>query len=227
MQQMENVFPKRLKKIMKDEHITQSDLAKKIGVTRQSISTYLNGDRNPDIIVLKRLADVLSVSSDYLIGLSDFEINDGDMQAFCKGTGLSEKAAIILDTLLSDSISQIIESPNFENLLMRIDGVKSSSESFFKDIEKFGLENMLDLSDIVDLNRYRAIKEFESLLDNFDMRYLRKSEFEEIQKQHLTLVSDNRKQIEELYKKSKEETDENERDKILKDIIELTIKDTK
>lgn len=227
MQQMENVFPERLKKIMKDEHITQSDLAKKIGVTRQSISTYLNGGRNPDIIVLKRLADVLSVSSDYLIGLSDFEINDGDMQAFCKGTGLSEKAAIILDTLLSDSISQIIESPNFENLLMRIDEVKSSSESFFKDIEKFGLENMLDLSDIVDLNRYRAIKEFESLLDNFDMRYLRKSEFEEIQKQHLTLVSDNRKQIEELYKKSKEETDENERDKILKDIIELTIKDTK
>lgn len=227
MQQMENVFPERLKKIMKDEHITQSDLAKKIGVTRQSISTYLNGGRNPDIIVLKRLADVLSVSSDYLIGLSDFEINDGDMQAFCKGTGLSEKAAIILDTLLSDSISQIIESPNFENLLMRIDEVKSSSESFFKDIEKFGLENMLDLSDIVDLNRYRAIKEFESLLDNFDMRYLRKSEFEEIQKQHLTLVSDNRKQIEELYKKSKEETDENEMDKILKDIIELTIKDTK
>ncbi|SFD14429.1 DNA-binding transcriptional regulator, XRE-family HTH domain [Ruminococcus albus] len=227
MQQMENVFPERLKKIMEDEHITQSDLAKKIGATRQSISAYLKGDRNPDIIVLKGLADVLSVSSDYLIGLSDFEINDGDMQAFCKGTGLSEKAAIILDTLLSDSISQIIESPNFENLLMRIDEVKSSSESFFKDIEKFGLENMLDLSDIVDLNRYRAIKEFESLLDNFDMRYLRKSEFEEIQKQHLTLVSDNRKQIEELYKKSKEETDENERDKILKDIIELTIKDTK
>ncbi|WP_207646998.1 helix-turn-helix domain-containing protein [Ruminococcus albus] len=224
---MENVFPERLKKIMEDEHITQSDLAKKIGATRQSISAYLKGDRNPDIIVLKGLADVLSVSSDYLIGLSDFEINDGDMQAFCKGTGLSEKAAIILDTLLSDSISQIIESPNFENLLMRIDEVKSSSESFFKDIEKFGLENMLDLSDIVDLNRYRAIKEFESLLDNFDMRYLRKSEFEEIQKQHLTLVSDNRKQIEELYKKSKEETDENERDKILKDIIELTIKDTK
>lgn len=65
---MKNIFAQRLKELMARTKTTQVELAKKLGITRQSVSQYLNGDVIPNVEKLYLIADFFDVSSDYLIG---------------------------------------------------------------------------------------------------------------------------------------------------------------
>lgn len=65
-------FGEQLKKAREAKGITQQSLADKMYVTRQTIYRWECGDRYPDIINLKRLSNILGVSTDYL--LSDEEM---------------------------------------------------------------------------------------------------------------------------------------------------------
>ena len=51
----------------KDMGMKQSELAKKLNLTRQSISKYETGECFPDISIIIRLADIFKVSLDELI----------------------------------------------------------------------------------------------------------------------------------------------------------------
>lgn len=61
-------FSKRLKELRMQKRVSQSDLGKRIGVSNASISQYESGTRFPDTQKLELLADVLGVSTDYLLG---------------------------------------------------------------------------------------------------------------------------------------------------------------
>lgn len=50
-------------------NLSQVDLAKALGVTKQSISNWENNNIQPSIDMLIRLAQFFSVSTDYLLGL--------------------------------------------------------------------------------------------------------------------------------------------------------------
>lgn len=60
-------FPEQLKKLRKDQHITQDDLATKLFVTRQAISKWESGDSTPDLANLTKLTDIFNVSLDTLV----------------------------------------------------------------------------------------------------------------------------------------------------------------
>ena len=47
--------------------LTQADLAQKLGVTSNCISQWENGQRKPNIVQLKRLANLLNCSTDDLL----------------------------------------------------------------------------------------------------------------------------------------------------------------
>lgn len=53
-----------LKRVRKERSITQEEVAQKLGVTRQTISSYESGRTSPDIETLKRLAEIYNVSFD-------------------------------------------------------------------------------------------------------------------------------------------------------------------
>lgn len=59
---------KRLKKMRKEKDISQNKLAEAIGATQQSINKYENHNIEPDIAMLKRMADFFDTSVDYIIG---------------------------------------------------------------------------------------------------------------------------------------------------------------
>lgn len=65
------MFGKRLKKIRETNNMLQSDLAKKINLSSSAVSMYELGERDPDTETLKKIADVLNVSTDYLLGRTD------------------------------------------------------------------------------------------------------------------------------------------------------------
>lgn len=69
--EIKNTLGDRLKKARSIKGLTQEDVARIIGVKSQTVSGYENNYRQPDADTLKRLADIYSVSTDYLLGRSD------------------------------------------------------------------------------------------------------------------------------------------------------------
>ena len=64
---------KRIDKIRKDVGISQKELAEKIGVTPSEITYIKRGKRKISLLLLIKIAKVLDVSVDYLIGISKNE----------------------------------------------------------------------------------------------------------------------------------------------------------
>ena len=91
MEEMQQLFGKRLEELMQEKNITQQDLAKAMGCSRQSINFYVLGKRSPDIVTAGKLADYLGVSCDYLIGLSDYRYQK-ESHFTVEQVGISEEA---------------------------------------------------------------------------------------------------------------------------------------
>lgn len=62
-------FPTALRKIMKEQNITQTALAKYLEKSAQAVSLYCIGESAPDLETLVKIAVFLNTSTDYLLGL--------------------------------------------------------------------------------------------------------------------------------------------------------------
>lgn len=65
---MEILIAKRIKDLMKNEKLTQMQLANALGIGQSSVSDWINAKSEPSIENLWKLADFFDVSVDYLIG---------------------------------------------------------------------------------------------------------------------------------------------------------------
>ena len=61
----------RLKELREEKELTQSQLAKEIGINRRTLSNYETGAREPDIQTIKKLCDFFEVTAGYLLGFED------------------------------------------------------------------------------------------------------------------------------------------------------------
>lgn len=73
------MFSKRLNAARRMRGLSQTDLAAKTGLQQVAISFFETGRRAPSLGNLKRLADALEVTTDYLMGRSDFAEMPMDM----------------------------------------------------------------------------------------------------------------------------------------------------
>jgi len=87
-----STFGLRLKQLREERRWSQKDLGKAVGVSNVSISGYESGNRFPDTETLTRIADVLEVSTDYLLGR--------DVPKWA-----SEEDVIELQTLLEENVN--------------------------------------------------------------------------------------------------------------------------
>jgi transcriptional regulator with XRE-family HTH domain len=65
---MPETFGEILRKIREDKGLSQSDLAHKAGFQPSAISHFESSRRSPSFDNLKKLADALAVTIDYLLG---------------------------------------------------------------------------------------------------------------------------------------------------------------
>lgn len=63
----------RIRELRSNLNMLQKTLGEKVGVGRNTISMYESGKACPSFEVLVRLAYVLETSSDYLLGIKDFD----------------------------------------------------------------------------------------------------------------------------------------------------------
>lgn len=88
-------FPCRLRGLLETRKITITALAKELNVTRQAVSQYADGSVQPNIEKLVSIAAFFNVSTDYLVGLSDYEQRStGDLTA--ADMGIDNDAALQL-----------------------------------------------------------------------------------------------------------------------------------
>ena len=93
---MNNLKNARLKKGIK-----AIDLAKALNVSKQTISNWENGKRNPDLDTLIKLADFYEVSLDYLVGREKEINNDTDLLTVLSNIPTS-KRKLLMELLLSE-----------------------------------------------------------------------------------------------------------------------------
>ena len=64
-------FHENLKTARKISKLTQKQVAEAVGIARSTYALYETGEREPSVECVKKLAKVLNVSGNFLIGLED------------------------------------------------------------------------------------------------------------------------------------------------------------
>ena len=69
-------FNGRLRQLMKEKGFTQHKLAEAVDVSEPSVYSYYHGFTTPRLDVLVAIAKVFDVTTDYLLGLEDFNAKE-------------------------------------------------------------------------------------------------------------------------------------------------------
>ena len=110
----------RISDLCNDYHITQKELAKRIGVSASQLSRIISGETktvSSDILI--GIADVFKVSTDYILGLSNISVRKNyDISEL----GLSERAVKGLVTGAIDGgiLNRLLEHKSFPRLMSLI-----------------------------------------------------------------------------------------------------------
>ena len=68
---MGELFFENLKEARINAGLSQKEVAEQLGVAKSSYSLYESGAREPDVTKIKKLAQILGVSSDALLGIPE------------------------------------------------------------------------------------------------------------------------------------------------------------
>lgn len=90
------LFGKRLRETRKSNHLTQEQLAKRIGVTKTSISCYESGSRTPTLETLIDLANELNVELTYFLGVDEYRVASDDISF---GINLAKDEIVLIKEL--------------------------------------------------------------------------------------------------------------------------------
>ena len=64
-------FNENLKIARERKGLSQKDMAENIGVAKSTYSLYESGNREPNVQTIKKIADILNVSADELLGINE------------------------------------------------------------------------------------------------------------------------------------------------------------
>jgi len=120
-------FAVRLREQMDAEPKTrQTELAAKIGVSRQTVSQYADGSTQPSPDTLLLIAKYFKVSTDYLVGRVAEPTQNVELQQVCEYTGLTEGAVKTLKSMKANcgdvihTFNQGLEHQDFIELIRAI-----------------------------------------------------------------------------------------------------------
>ena len=93
-------FPTRLRRLMRGDAgkinrtVSQQELADYLGLkARQSVSAYCDGSGQPSWENIAKIAEYFSVSTDWLLGVTNIESVERNIQVAASTLGISGKAA--------------------------------------------------------------------------------------------------------------------------------------
>ena len=91
-------FSERLKKLRKEAGLTQVDVAEKLGISQPAYASWERGKKKPTQENLIKIAQILNVSVDYLVGNSKEKVDELDnieLLFRMNSKGLTEEEKIV------------------------------------------------------------------------------------------------------------------------------------
>ena len=149
-------FGAYISKLRKDADMTQSMLADKLCLTRQTISSYENGDSFPDISILVLISQEFNVTIDDLI-------KSGEPTA-------TEEILLKADVKKSDIPSEIFKNPNISKEILNI--APLLKPSILEKVAKGLKKHDIDISSLVTLAEYLNDETFLEVLEKADFETL-------------------------------------------------------
>ena len=118
MSDKKGVVLERLRELIDSSGKTRDEIAKAIECDTSTITKHYNGNRQvaPEFII--KYAQFFGVSSDYLLGLSNAESTDKDIQFISKYTGLSDEAIEALNRFYKCAVSDYDEFDETDSILL-------------------------------------------------------------------------------------------------------------
>ena len=102
-------FAVRLKELRKQAHLTQVELAKRLGIGQSSYADWERGKKKPTQENLVKIAQVLNVSVDYLVGNSEEksdELDNIELLFRMNSKGLTDEEKAIFKKELIDFMEE-------------------------------------------------------------------------------------------------------------------------
>lgn len=100
------LFGERITQVRKYKKLSQSQMGKALGIDGDAYGRYERGEVKPSIEMATRIAEVLEVSLDYLVGKIDLELDKATIHRIQEVTKLSDKDKehifVTLDAMIRD-----------------------------------------------------------------------------------------------------------------------------
>lgn len=77
-----SIFQKNLTELIDKRYGSQAVFAAKCGFTPAAVSRYCNGIRKPDLESVLKICDAAGVSIEWLLGLDELDVSNGDVEEF-------------------------------------------------------------------------------------------------------------------------------------------------
>ena len=102
-----DLFAERLRIAREARELNQAELADKAGLQGSAISHFETGGRRPSFANLRRLADALQVSTDYLLGRTEDMASTANVDVLFRNIGaLSDRDRAVIRDLASQMASK-------------------------------------------------------------------------------------------------------------------------
>ena len=98
-------FGIRLRAIRLEHHLTQQQLASRVGITKSMVSAYETGTRYPSYDILIKLAGLFGVTTDHLLGITKERtisaegLTKEEVEVLCNLADLFRKKSVPEETL--------------------------------------------------------------------------------------------------------------------------------
>lgn len=138
-----SVFAKRLRDLMEENNTTQPQLAEAVGVSRQAIGQWKDGNTVPDILDFQKIADYFNVSADYLLGRSKSRSYNNDISDVSNYLGISNNAVMAICQMSGAKSAEEVEAWINDNSIDIDYGLENGINSDKADICSWIILNIL------------------------------------------------------------------------------------
>lgn len=105
-------FPERLKALRLESNLTQKEIAEKFGIKQPNYQQWESGKRKPTSDTLEKFSEFFGVSTDYLLGNSDYrsveedELSEVEMLFRATSLDMTDKEKAIFKQELLDFMKE-------------------------------------------------------------------------------------------------------------------------